>query len=72
LRASPTLRNPTTQQYASVYLENSYLGSADVLALVQVSEARSIQYLTPMAAHARFGESCVCAAGVILVRKRDD
>ena len=70
-RINPTLRQPSAPQQASVYLEQSYLGGLDVLALVQASEAGSVEYLTPMAARGRFGAACPCAAGVIVIRKRD-
>ena len=72
LRINPVLRQPGPPQFASVYLDNSYLGGLEVLSLVQVSEARSIEYLTAMAARGRFGASCQCGAGVIVIHERGD
>jgi hypothetical protein len=72
LRVNPTLRQPSEPQRASVYLGNSYFGGLEVLTLFKVSEIRSIDYLTPMAARGRFGASCSCAAGVIVIRRRED
>ena len=71
LRLNPVLRQPSPPQSASVYMENSYLGALDVLFLVQASEARSIEYLSPMVARGRFGAACPCGAGAIVIHKRD-
>lgn len=51
----------------SVYINLVYAGSVNSLRLVPVSAVRGVRYLRPSAARDRFGPSCPCAGGVILV-----
>jgi len=71
LRVNPTMRQPTAPERAAVYFDDRYLGGLEVLALVQASEAASMEYLTPLVARGRFGVACPCAAGAISIRKRN-
>lgn len=69
LRANPTLRHGEPAAHAVVYVGDSYLGELDVLRLVQTAEISAIRYLTPMEARGRFGPSCGCGAGAIVVTR---
>jgi hypothetical protein len=70
LRASPTQRQGSDSQSAVIYVDDTFLGGIEMLRVVQAAEARSVEYLPPMAARGRFGPSCACAGGAILISKR--
>ena len=69
LRANPTLRHAEQAERAVVYVGYMYLGDLDALRLIQRAEVSSIQYLTPMEARGRFGPTCRCSAGAILINR---
>jgi hypothetical protein len=70
LRAGPTQRHGGDAQYAAIYVGETFLGGLETLRLVQAAEVRSVEYLTPMAALGRFGPSCRCSGGAIVIARR--
>jgi hypothetical protein len=70
LRAGPTQRQGTDSQRAVIYVDDTFLGGIELLRLVQAAEAQSVEYLPPMAARGRFGPSCACPGGAIVISKR--
>ena len=69
LRANPTLRHGEQAERAVVYIGDAFLGDLDVLRMVQTAEISSIRFLTPMEARGRFGPSCGCGAGAIVMAR---
>jgi hypothetical protein len=68
LRVNPTGRvGSESGAFATIYIDNSYAGAPDMLRLVPVASVEEVFYLTPSAAHDRFGAYCSCSAGVIVV-----
>ena len=73
LRWNPTLRGMTGESArASVYTDGIYSGETDVLRTIPPEVVVDARYLPPVEARNRFGSSCHCAGGVILVRTRND
>jgi hypothetical protein len=70
LRASPTQRQGSDMQRAMIYVDDLFLGGLETLRLVKAAEARSVEYLPPMAARGRYGPACDCAGGAIVISKR--
>ena len=54
----------------SIYIDNAYVGAVEELQLVPVSVVTEVLLLGPSAAHDRFGASCACDAGVLVVTTR--
>lgn len=68
LRINPSARTrPGSTDFATIYIDNSYAGTPDVLRLVPVAVVEEVFFLNPSAAHDRFGAYCSCSAGVIVV-----
>jgi hypothetical protein len=55
----------------SVYVDGTYLGGTDILSLVPLAAVREVAYLTPALAHDRYGSSCPCDAGAIVIATHD-
>jgi hypothetical protein len=71
LRVNPSgSARPESADFATIYIDNSYAGTPDMLRLVPVAAVEEVSYLTPSAAHDRFGAYCPCSAGVIVVNTR--
>lgn len=54
----------------SIYIDNAYAGTMEELQLVPTSVVTEVLFLAPSAAHDRFGASCACDAGVLVVTTR--
>jgi hypothetical protein len=73
LRWNPTSRsNVDPPARASVYTDGIYSGETDLLRTIPTEVVIDARYLPPVEARNRFGSSCHCAGGVILVRTRSD
>jgi hypothetical protein len=70
LRAGPTQRQGGDSQHAAIFVDQTFLGGLETLKLVQSAEAESVEYLTPMAARGRFGPTCACPGGAIVISRR--
>jgi hypothetical protein len=71
LRVNPSGRARLgSADFATIYIDNSYAGTPDMLRLVPIAAVEEVSYLTPSAAHDRFGAYCPCSAGVIVVNTR--
>jgi len=53
-----------------VYVDGTFIGGTAELGRIPRERVSEVQLLTPAAAYARFGRSCQCSAGVILVLGR--
>jgi len=63
-RANPTAE-PSTP---TVYVNWNYVGDVSWLSTISIAQIRDIAFLHPTEARIRFGASCQCTAGVVLVQ----
>ena len=68
LRASLRATSSYESAAPSVYVDRTYLGDVSVLRLIAIEEIRDISFLHPTEAHFRFGTTCPCGGGVIVVQ----
>ena len=68
LRASPRASAAAEPTGPSVYVNRTYVGDISWLSTIPIVEIRDIAFLQPAEARIRFGATCQCAGGVVVVQ----
>jgi hypothetical protein len=68
LRPSMRMTTSMARPEPSVYENQTYLGGLLWLERISLADVRQVEFLDPFEAHARFGSTCVCEAGILVVR----
>jgi hypothetical protein len=68
LRASARANAAAEPTGPSVYVNRNYVGDVTWLSTIPIAEIRNIAFLHPTEARMRFGSSCQCGGGVVVVQ----